>query len=78
MKQAKFRFLNESLYTTPSSEAVDMFKKEPALFTDYHEGYRQQVDKWPKNPLDMFIDELSKSKYKHYSIADFGCGEGRL
>ena len=40
MKQAKFRFLNESLYTTPSSEAVDMFKKEPALFTDYHEGYR--------------------------------------
>jgi ribosomal RNA-processing protein 8 len=55
-----------------------MFAKEPELFTDYHEGYRQQVEKWPKNPLDMFIDELSKSKYKKDTIADFGCGEGRL
>ena len=78
MKQAKFRFLNESLYTTASSDAKSMFAKEPELFTDYHEGYRQQVEKWPKNPLDMFIDELSKSKYKNYTIADFGCGEGRL
>jgi len=43
---------------------MKLFKDEPALFLDYHEGYRQQVDKWPKNPLDIFIDELKKDKYK--------------
>ena len=46
MKQSKFRYLNELLYTQPSNEgdgAVTMFMKEPAQFTDYHEGYRQQV-----------------------------------
>ena len=57
---------------------MKLFKDEPALFNDYHEGYRQQVDKWPKNPLDIFIDELKKDKYKGHKIADFGCGEGRL
>ena len=78
LKQGKFRFLNEQLYTSPSSEAIKLFKDEPALFLDYHEGYRQQVDKWPKNPLDIFIDELKKDKYNGLKIADFGCGEGRL
>lgn len=48
------------------------------MFQDYHEGYRQQVEKWPKNPLDIFIDELKKDKYKDSKIGDFGCGEGRL
>ena len=49
---SKFRFLNEQLYKTQSSEAVSLFK-EPELFKDvseiaiikmtllkYHEGYR--------------------------------------
>jgi len=44
----------------------------------YHEGYRQQVEKWPKNPLDIIIGELGKDKYDHMAIGDFGCGEGRL
>ncbi len=48
------------------------------MFADYHEGYRYQVQKWPKNPLDILIAELSKSKYSDKSIADFGCGEGKL
>ena len=30
------------------------------------------------NPLDIFIRELSKSKYRDKVIADLGCGEGRL
>ena len=34
LSQGKFRFLNEKLYTTDSSNAVDMFKKEPELFLD--------------------------------------------
>jgi len=44
----------------------------------YHLGYRQQVEKWPKNPLDILIKELKKEKYKAMAIADLGCGEGRL
>jgi len=50
--------LNEQLYTMESKKSKEMFLKEPGLFNDYHEGYRQQVLKWPKNPLDIFIKEL--------------------
>ena len=78
LKQGKFRYLNEQLYTTPSNEAVSLFRDNPDLFQDYHEGYRQQVEKWPKNPLDIIIDELKKEKYRGMKIGDFGCGEGRL
>ena len=74
---SKFRFLNEQLYTTASNEAVELFK-EKELFENYHEGYRQQVQKWPKNPLDLITTELKKAKYRHSVIADFGCGEGKL
>ena len=55
-----------------------MFKEDPKLFEDYHEGYRQQVQKWPKNPLDIIVSELKKEKYKEQAIGDFGCGEGKL
>ena len=48
------------------------------MFEDYHEGYRQQVEKWPKNPLDMLVTELKKTKYVNSDIGDFGCGEGKL
>ncbi|CDW79649.1 ribosomal rna-processing protein 8-like [Stylonychia lemnae] len=89
MMSSKFRFLNEQLYTSESAKAIDMFKENPQLFEDvkyyqlanciqYHTGYRHQVDKWPKNPLDIIIDELKKDKYKTKNIGDFGCGEGRL
>ena len=57
---------------------MKLFKEDPRLFQDYHEGYRQQVEKWPKNPLDVLIDELKKPKYQNSVIGDFGCGEGRL
>lgn len=70
--------MNEQLYTTTSEEAAKLFKEDPSLFADYHEGYRQQVEKWPKNPLDILIDELKKPKYLGQAIGDFGCGEGRL
>ena len=82
LKQSKFRYLNELLYTQTSygeQGAVDIFKNDPEQFKDYHEGYRQQVEKWPKNPLDVIIRELSKTeKYGGLKIADFGCGEGVL
>ena len=70
--------MNETLYKSVSEKSIEMFKATPSLFDDYHEGYRQQVRKWPKNPLDIIVGELQKPKYATLNIGDFGCGEGKL
>lgn len=78
LKSSKFRYLNEQLYTSESKSAVAIFKTKPELFLDYHEGYRQQVEKWPDNPLTMIINKIKKPERRNSNVADFGCGEGRL
>lgn len=60
LKSSRFRFLNECLYKSQSSEAVQMFKEDPEAFAVYHEGYRQQVTHWPTNPLDRIIKAVRK------------------
>ncbi|USW54064.1 Putative ribosomal RNA processing protein [Septoria linicola] len=52
---ARFRHLNETLYTEPSTKALDLFDQNPEMFEDYHSGFRQQVTTWPSNPVDNFI-----------------------
>ncbi|MPC37006.1 Ribosomal RNA-processing protein 8 [Portunus trituberculatus] len=74
---ARFRMVNEELYTRSSSEAQQLFKKDPAAFDAYHHGYQSQVRQWPVNPLDLIIKWLSK-KPKEWVVADMGCGEGTL
>ncbi|KOB72480.1 Cerebral protein [Operophtera brumata] len=44
---AQFRFLNETLYTSSGSEASQLFQDDPTAFQNYHQGYQQQVKKWP-------------------------------
>lgn len=34
LEGARFRWINEQLYTTPSTQAVEMMKKEPKIFED--------------------------------------------
>ena len=75
---AKFRTLNEELYTKPSEFSFNKFQSDPKLFFDYHDGFREQVKSWPKNPLDMIIGEIKKMKSKKLIIGDFGCGEAVL
>ena len=58
LSAAKFRFLNERLYTIRSSEAVKMFKTDPSAFADYHAGFREQVASWPVNPVDRLVEKL--------------------
>jgi ribosomal RNA-processing protein 8 len=58
LSSARFRHLNEQLYTTPSSTALSLFNETPDLFNEYHTGFRQQVAVWPENPLDAYITEL--------------------
>lgn len=52
---SRFRYLNETLYTTPSSSSFELFKRNPTFFTEYHEGFRRQVGAWPENPVDGFV-----------------------
>ncbi|ROV91657.1 hypothetical protein VMCG_09222 [Cytospora schulzeri] len=55
---ARFRHLNETLYTRPSADAFQLFEDSPEMFTEYHEGFRRQVDVWPENPVDSFLAEI--------------------
>nr|XP_034193323.1 ribosomal RNA-processing protein 8 [Osmia lignaria] len=77
LKASRFRYLNESLYSSESLESKNYFKNDPDAFKAYHEGYKQQVDQWPLNPLDIIITSIKKMPKTHV-IADFGCGEGKL
>lgn len=55
---ARFRHLNETLYTRPSAEALALFGESPDMFAEYHEGFRQQVGVWPENPVDGYVADI--------------------
>lgn len=55
---ARFRHLNQTLYTTPSAHASALFSESPASYASYHAGFRTQVAVWPQNPLDTFIADF--------------------
>jgi ribosomal RNA-processing protein 8 len=78
---ARFRFINERLYTVDGSEAAKLFKNEPNLFRIYHEGFSSQVEKWPEHPLSLLISRLEGRVgeiMKKIRVADLGCGEAQL
>ena len=59
LTSARFRHLNEALYTTPSASSLALFSQSPDLFTEYHAGFSQQVrDSWPENPVDLYIRQI--------------------
>ena len=55
LESARFRYINEVLYSTSSGEAKRMFKQDPQAFWIYHKGYTAQVQRWPTNPVDDII-----------------------
>ncbi|GFP53234.1 25S rRNA (adenine-N(1))-methyltransferase [Trichoderma asperellum] len=55
---ARFRHLNETLYTAPSEESFKLFQESPEMFDEYHEGFRRQVKVWPENPVDSFLKDI--------------------
>lgn len=56
---ARFRHLNETLYTTPSERAMELFTANPELFHEYHAGFSLQVkESWPSNPVDSYISAV--------------------
>lgn len=55
LESARFRYINELLYTSSSGEAKRMFRQDPQAFWVYHRGYTAQVQRWPDNPVDKII-----------------------
>lgn len=63
---ARFRHLNETLYTKPSSEAFQLFQDSPEMFQEYHEGFRRQVNVWPENPVDGYVEDIKLRGRQRY------------
>lgn len=60
LASARFRHLNESLYTKPSADSLSLFTEDPSMFEDYHRGFAQQVEVWPQNPVDDYVESILK------------------
>lgn len=58
LTSARFRHLNQTLYTTPSDQAMQLFTDSPQAYTSYHAGFRAQVAVWPQNPVEGFIEDI--------------------
>ena len=58
VKGSKFRWINEQLYTQDSSKSLEMIRNDESLFDIYHQGFREQVTRWPLVPVDVFIGIL--------------------
>ncbi|XP_077307435.1 ribosomal RNA-processing protein 8 [Lithobates pipiens] len=77
LHSARFRYINEQLYTSESQEAVHLFQGDPEAFTIYHTGFSQQVQRWPVNPITEIIKYV-KNRPPLLVVADFGCGDAQL
>ncbi|XP_035210391.1 uncharacterized protein LOC118184775 isoform X2 [Stegodyphus dumicola] len=77
LSAAKFRYLNEKLYTGSGRDAYEYFQNNSDEFEDYHSGYKMQVHKWPMNPVDLIIQDLRKLS-ENAVIADMGCGDAKI
>lgn len=58
MKGSKFRWINEQLYTQSGDKSLAMIQNDTSLFDVYHQGFREQVRRWPLVPVDVFIKML--------------------
>lgn len=77
LDSARFRYLNEQLYSGPSSAAQRLFQEDPEAFLLYHRGFQSQVKKWPLQPVDRIAKDL-RQRPASLVVADFGCGDCRL
>lgn len=89
---SRFRWINEQLYTLSSEKALSLVKSQPELFDEYHQGFKSQVQLWPLNPVDVFVDQVKSRtarpirapgglpghSNKQVVIADMGCGEAQF
>ncbi|KAL0232955.1 hypothetical protein GEMRC1_011702 [Eukaryota sp. GEM-RC1] len=74
---ARFRQINELLYTNSSDSSLKLFTNEPDLGDLYHKGFEEQVKSWPVNPVDKLIEKLSHLSETSV-LVDMGCGNARI
>jgi len=74
---ARFRDINEQLYTQDSAHAVQLFGEQPELYHAYHEGFRVQARGWPLRPVDAIVAWLAKQP-QSWLVADIGCGDAEI
>ncbi|XP_041128479.1 ribosomal RNA-processing protein 8 [Polyodon spathula] len=77
LESARFRYINEQLYTSSSQEACKLFHEDHTSFEIYHRGFTAQVARWPHNPVDSIISYI-RSKPPSLVVADFGCGDCKI
>ncbi|XP_062830441.1 ribosomal RNA-processing protein 8 [Anolis carolinensis] len=77
LEAARFRFINQQLYSRPSQEAGQLFKEDPQAFAVYHRGFARQMDRWPEKPVQRIIRYL-RHRPASLVVADFGCGDCTL
>ncbi|CAI5773774.1 RNA-processing 8 [Podarcis lilfordi] len=77
LESARFRFINQQLYTSSSQQAVQLFQDDPEALAVYHRGFARQVAQWPENPVQRFVHYL-RQRPASLVVADFGCGDCML
>ncbi|TIA99512.1 hypothetical protein E3P96_02904 [Wallemia ichthyophaga] len=75
---ARFRWINETLYTTDSQEAHELMQDDPSIFNEYHEGFVEQTKSWPQNPVEVIAKSLSSLPTSSTLIVDLGSGPATL
>ncbi|SOV14392.1 rRNA processing and telomere maintaining methyltransferase, putative [Plasmodium sp. gorilla clade G2] len=73
-----FRYINEYMYTNNSSVVENKLNQTKNIFNIYHQGYKNQKNKWPHNPVSVIIKHLKKNFNMNNKIADLGCGEAEI
>ncbi|KAJ2311034.1 25S rRNA (adenine645-N1)-methyltransferase [Coemansia sp. RSA 2702] len=73
---ARFRWINEAMYTETGAHTYAMVQADPEIFAEYHRGFAEQARRWPENPIDAIIAQLRERS--RVVVADLGCGEARL
>ncbi|XP_070799205.1 ribosomal RNA-processing protein 8 [Pituophis catenifer annectens] len=74
---ARFRYINQLLYTCSSREAAQLFQEDPEALAVYHRGFALQAARWPERPVERFVHYL-QHRPASLVVADFGCGDCTL
>nr|XP_020647533.1 ribosomal RNA-processing protein 8 [Pogona vitticeps] len=77
LDSARFRYINQQLYTCSSQEAAQLFQEDPEALAVYHRGFARQVARWPEKPVQHFVRYL-RNRPASLVVADFGCGDCTL
>ncbi|XP_070605505.1 ribosomal RNA-processing protein 8 [Erythrolamprus reginae] len=74
---ARFRYINQLLYTRSSREAARLFREDPEAAAVYHRGFALQAARWPERPVERLAQHLRR-RPASLVVADFGCGDCTL